>query len=119
MYIGAVAAAKLSSNSNEFANILLEQDKDHLDWLGNAMRVSCTDVFYSTYVGVVPVIHFYYLPGEFIVNIVLVPSMSEFLKLVQPTYASPSFMFHIAKGDVYASRYEHQTHGPNPPQRGL
>ena len=46
MYIGAVAAAQISSNSNEFANILLEQDKDHLEWFANAIRVSCTGFLY-------------------------------------------------------------------------
>ncbi|KAF8802567.1 hypothetical protein BYT27DRAFT_7196484 [Phlegmacium glaucopus] len=34
----AVVAAQLSSNPNEFTNIILDQEKDLLEWLGNGMR---------------------------------------------------------------------------------
>ena len=47
MYTGAVAAAQLSSSSNEFTNILLQRDKDHLEWLENAMKVSCMDGYFT------------------------------------------------------------------------
>lgn len=72
---------------------------------------------YGFYILLTGVYGIHLLAGEFIVNIVntwLVPSMSEF-KLPTPLLCS----FHIAKGDVCASRYEQQTYGPTPPQRGL
>lgn len=124
MYMGAVAAAQLSSNSNEFANIIqASQEKVPLEWLEGAMKVSCTMVFIS--LSGLCVIHPFLRLGEFIVNVVnaiaawlvhFVLSLSEFKTCFHPTPPS----FHII-GDV-PSRFfpfEQQTYRPNSPQRGL
>jgi hypothetical protein len=86
MYIGTVAAARLSSNSNEFANVILKQDNVSLEWLEDPLRVSCTQFFIP--LSDLSVICSLLWPGEFIVNIVntisvwlvdyIVPSLSEF-----------------------------------------
>ena len=97
MYIGAVAAAQLSSNSNEFANIFLEQDKDHLEWLRNAMRVSCTDV-HSILTGV-HIILFHFARGIYYeLREHLASSFNEWvLNLFNPSYASPLFVPHCER----------------------
>lgn len=124
MYIGtALAAAQLSSNSNEFTNIMLKQEKGQLEWLENAMRMLCTAFFFELS-GVCSSYFFLLLrPGESIVNIVnaitawlvhIAPSLSEF-NLLNPTPPGRSTLRKECVPCAINSRLMDQTL----PQRGL